>query len=354
MARSYGASDFRIITSYLVPRILPVFIPHLVSQIPTFIFLEATLGFFNIRSIYPSFGRIIYDGLSRGALYGSPFWVLQPIFLLLLTGLAFTMLGSALERILNPRIITDIPLESRKPELKSETTRSDQKNHRRFRLDRIVLVGWMLILLIVAVFIPFLRGNTFASTLMGFVNQSQISNSPTRTTPATTSNAPNPLTISLPTEVSASATEPLPSSTPTTTPTPTVTSMSTPVTVEPTLTSFPTDSQPETYRLQKGEYPYCIARRFDVDPTELLVLNGMQNRQTFFSGMALQIPQSGNPFPGQRMQKVHPTIHTVSSSNETMYTIACEFGDLQPLAIAQANNLPVDSALFVGQQLNIP
>jgi peptide/nickel transport system permease protein len=105
MARSYGASDFRIITSYLVPRILPVFIPHLVSLIPTFIFLEATLGFFNVKSIYPSFGRIIYDGLSRGALYGSPFWVLQPIFLLLLTGLAFAMLGSALERILNPRIM---------------------------------------------------------------------------------------------------------------------------------------------------------------------------------------------------------------------------------------------------------
>ena len=51
MARSYGASDFRIITRYLVPRILPVLIPYLVMQIPTFIFLEATLGFFRIRRI---------------------------------------------------------------------------------------------------------------------------------------------------------------------------------------------------------------------------------------------------------------------------------------------------------------
>jgi peptide/nickel transport system permease protein len=108
MARSYGASDFRIITRYLVPRILPVFIPQLVTQIPGFIFLEATLGFFNINSDYPSWGRIIYDGLARGALYGSPFWVLEPIFLLLLTGLAFAMLGSALERILNPRVIADV------------------------------------------------------------------------------------------------------------------------------------------------------------------------------------------------------------------------------------------------------
>jgi len=106
--------------------------------------------------------------------------------------------------------------------------------------------------------------------------------------------------------------------------------------------------------LQKGEYPYCIARRFNVDPTELLALNGMQNRQTFFSDMVLQIPQSGNLFPGERMQKIHPTVYAVSASNETLYTIACAFGDVQPLAIAQANNLPVDSVLYIGQQLNIP
>ncbi len=105
MAQSYGASNSRIIVRYLIPRILPILIPNLVAQIPSFIFLEATLGFFNIRSSYPSWGRIIYEGLSRGALYGSPYWVLEPIFLLLLTGLAFAMLGSALERILNPRII---------------------------------------------------------------------------------------------------------------------------------------------------------------------------------------------------------------------------------------------------------
>jgi peptide/nickel transport system permease protein len=95
---------------YLVPRILPVFIPQLITQIPGFIFLEATLGFFNINSNCPSWGRIIYEGLTRGALYGSPFWVLEPIFLLLLTGLALAMLGSALKRILNPRVLDNVPL----------------------------------------------------------------------------------------------------------------------------------------------------------------------------------------------------------------------------------------------------
>jgi peptide/nickel transport system permease protein len=112
-ARAYGASNLRIITRYLLPRIMPVLIPQLVTQVPSFIFWEATLGFFNIISIYPTWGRIIYDGLARGALYGSPFWVLEPIFLLLLTSLAFAMLGRALERILNPRIIENIPVQEK-------------------------------------------------------------------------------------------------------------------------------------------------------------------------------------------------------------------------------------------------
>jgi peptide/nickel transport system permease protein len=113
-ALSYGASNRRIITHYLLPRILPVLIPQLVTQVPSFIFWEATLGFFNIQSIYPTWGRIIYDGLARGALYGSPFWVLEPIFLLLITSLAFAMLGFALERILNPRMLINIPVLDKK------------------------------------------------------------------------------------------------------------------------------------------------------------------------------------------------------------------------------------------------
>lgn len=104
-ARAYGASNSRIILHYLIPRIVPVLIPQLVALIPSFVFLEATLGLFNIKSIYPTWGRIIYQGLSNGALYGSRFWVLEPIALLLLTGLAFAILGTALERILNPRLL---------------------------------------------------------------------------------------------------------------------------------------------------------------------------------------------------------------------------------------------------------
>ncbi|HTX78560.1 MAG TPA: ABC transporter permease subunit, partial [Longilinea sp.] len=104
-AKAYGASDARIIFRYLIPRILPILIPQLVILIPSYVFLEATLGIFNIYSIYPTWGRIIYEALQYWGSYGSSFWVLEPLSLLLLTGLGFTMLGFALERILNPRIM---------------------------------------------------------------------------------------------------------------------------------------------------------------------------------------------------------------------------------------------------------
>jgi len=103
-AKAYGASNSRIIFHYLIPRIVPILIPQLVSLIPSYVFLEATLGIFNVHSDYPTWGRIIYEALRHGAYYGSNFWVLEPLSLLLLTGLAFAMLGFALERILNPRI----------------------------------------------------------------------------------------------------------------------------------------------------------------------------------------------------------------------------------------------------------
>lgn len=104
-ARSYGASDFRIILKYMVPKIIPILVPQLIILIPSFVFLEATLGLFNINTGLPTWGTIIYQAMTKGALYGSRYWVLEPLSLLLLTGLAFALFGSALERLLNPRLL---------------------------------------------------------------------------------------------------------------------------------------------------------------------------------------------------------------------------------------------------------
>lgn len=332
MARSYGATDFRIITRYLVPRILPVVIPQLVSQIPGFIFLEATLGLFNIKSNYPSWGRIIYDGLARNALYGSPFWVLAPISLLLLTGLAFALLGTALERVLNPRMLEQV----------SQAEEKEIAKQRRVS-KRMIATITAAALLMFFILVPSIK------TLSGMFNRA----------PSTASDRMAvPVAVTLPSATAPSPTEtpdPVPqaSSTLTFSPTPTLTPSPT---ILPSLThtSTPLDLRPKTYTLQAGEFPYCIARRFDIDPIDLLALNGFGPAQTFYTGMTLQIPQNANPFPAQRVLRAHPATYIVIRPDESMGGIACQFGDVDPIAVADANQLAVDSPLFVGQQLHIP
>ncbi|MEW6404235.1 MAG: ABC transporter permease [Chloroflexota bacterium] len=105
-ARSYGASDLRIIFLYLIPRMIPLLIPGLVSSVPAFVFLEASLAVLGLGDpVLPTWGKIIQDANTNGALYrGYYYWILEPAALLMFTGLGFAMLGFALDRVFNPRL----------------------------------------------------------------------------------------------------------------------------------------------------------------------------------------------------------------------------------------------------------
>ena len=105
-ARAYGASDFRIIFSYLIPRMIPLLIPGLVSSVPAYVFLEASLAVLGLGDpVLPTWGKIINDAEMNGALYkGYYYWILEPAVLLMITGFGFAMLGFALDRVFNPRL----------------------------------------------------------------------------------------------------------------------------------------------------------------------------------------------------------------------------------------------------------
>ncbi len=105
-ARAYGASSPRIVFLYLIPRMIPLLIPGLVSSIPAFVFLEASLAVLGLGDpVLPTWGKIIQDANSNGALYrGYYYWILEPATLLMITGLGFAMLGFALDRIFNPKL----------------------------------------------------------------------------------------------------------------------------------------------------------------------------------------------------------------------------------------------------------
>jgi LysM repeat protein len=125
-------------------------------------------------------------------------------------------------------------------------------------------------------------------------------------------------------------------------------------TIGPLPTSAPVGVRPATYELKRGEFPYCIARRYDLNPQELLTRNGLTSAEAYnlATGTVLSIPQSGS-FPGTRALRNHPATYTVASSTETVYSIACLFGDVDPARILEANNLS-GTSLTVGQALNIP
>ncbi|MDX1600293.1 MAG: ABC transporter permease [Anaerolineales bacterium] len=105
-AQAYGAGNLRIIFMYLIPRIIPLLIPQLVTLIPTFVFLEASLAVIGLGDpILPTWGKLIQDAYQNGALYNNLFyWVIEPSVMLIITGLAFSMLGFALDRVFNPRL----------------------------------------------------------------------------------------------------------------------------------------------------------------------------------------------------------------------------------------------------------
>lgn len=115
-------------------------------------------------------------------------------------------------------------------------------------------------------------------------------------------------------------------------------------------------ARPATYTIQRGEYPYCIARRYNVDPGALMRANNLSTSSQLPIGSTITIPATGNwevSSFGSRALRAHPTTYTVTSG-ETMNSIACKFGDVYPEFIAAANGLAANAALTPGATINIP
>jgi LysM repeat protein len=110
---------------------------------------------------------------------------------------------------------------------------------------------------------------------------------------------------------------------------------------------------PESYTIHKGEFPYCLARRFNVSAGDLLSLNGLGANTQVSEGTVLKIPQNSSWTAGDRALKSHPTTYTVSTG-DTIYTIACAYGDVDPNVIISANGLVSPYTLTSGTTLQIP
>ena len=113
-----------------------------------------------------------------------------------------------------------------------------------------------------------------------------------------------------------------------------------------------TPGLPATYTLQEGEFPYCIARRFNVNPNDLLSINNISGYVS--PGTTINIP-TNSTWPSEFARSLinHPTTYNVVSG-DTIYKIACLFGDVDPNDIIAANKLEAPYTLTAGQVINIP
>ena len=133
-------------------------------------------------------------------------------------------------------------------------------------------------------------------------------------------------------------------------PAPTNTPSPVPTSTPGTVTSH---GVPASYTLHKGEHPFCLGRRFNIDPDALLAHNSLVRGVILYPGHTLQIPTNAKPFPGNRALKSHPDSYTVLT-NDTFYSIACLYGDVYPEAIAEYNNMSVSQNLNAGTVIHIP
>jgi LysM repeat protein len=99
----------------------------------------------------------------------------------------------------------------------------------------------------------------------------------------------------------------------------------------------------------------CIARRYNVDPAAMLSASGLTFESKPDVDYQLKLPQ--NTFwpdkYGPRSLRAHPATHTVVAG-ETIFTISCAYGDVDPSGIVSENNLEPPYKLTGGQVLQIP
>lgn len=124
---------------------------------------------------------------------------------------------------------------------------------------------------------------------------------------------------------------------------------------EAAVVNTPVIERPTSYSLQKGEWPICIARRYNLDIPSFFAANGLNMNSKPAAGTTLKIPSGGswNANYGARSLRQHPTTYTVASG-DSVYTIACNFGDVDPASILAVNGFANASDVKSGQSIKIP
>jgi peptide/nickel transport system permease protein len=105
-SRALGSSRLRIIFRHIVPILLPYSFAVMALSIPGVIVYEASVSLLGLGdSNIVTWGQILQAALSQGAVINNLWWwVIPPGLMIALMGMSFAFIGSAMDKILHPKL----------------------------------------------------------------------------------------------------------------------------------------------------------------------------------------------------------------------------------------------------------
>ena len=104
-AKALGAGNWFQMSRHVLPNVIPLVLANTTLTVAIAILSETTLSFLGLGDpMAPSWGAILDDAFSTGAVSRGAWWfVLPPGLCVIAVVLAFTLVGRAMERIVDPR-----------------------------------------------------------------------------------------------------------------------------------------------------------------------------------------------------------------------------------------------------------
>jgi peptide/nickel transport system permease protein len=107
-SRALGGRRLWIIFHHIVPILLPYSFAVMALSIPGVIVYEASVSLLGLGdATIVTWGQLLHDALGRGAVINNLWWwVVPPGLMIALMGMSFAFLGTALDKILHPKLKT--------------------------------------------------------------------------------------------------------------------------------------------------------------------------------------------------------------------------------------------------------
>lgn len=107
-SRALGSGRWRIVFKHIIPILLPYSFAVMALSIPGIIVYEASVSLLGLGdATIVTWGQILNDALNQGAVINQLWWwVVPPGLMIALMGMSFAFLGTALDKILHPKLKT--------------------------------------------------------------------------------------------------------------------------------------------------------------------------------------------------------------------------------------------------------